>query len=243
MKRLHFAQPRAVLGSAIVASVLVFSCSTASAGLTITNVSNADEKTITDPGGCSASGCIPLGTTGYVVNISAPALVATPGVYKFTYLGAGDSVDDNKFTIAGGGTFCSQAFGGCNGGVQTPIGTSFTMTLAAGAIPFVFTASPNAGPNGPRGCVLTDGSTSNAQPYVGCADYFVALGNSTATPGLTSLAGYSAYIGLTDLPFPGDHDFQDMAILVQQIPGPGSLAILGFGVLCLLATRKNRATQ
>jgi len=242
MKRLHFARRNVVLGSAIVASVLAFGCSTASAGLTITNASTADEKAITDSGGCGANGCIPLGTTGYVVDNTAPALVATSGVYKFTYLGAGDSVDDNAFAIAGGETFCSQAFAGCNGGVQTPIGTSFTMTLAAGAIPFVFTASPNAGPNGPRGCVLTDGSTGNAQPYEGCADYFVALGGSTVTPGLTSPGEYSAYIGLTDLPFPGDHDFQDLDILVQQIPGPGSLAILGFGLLCLLGLRKTRAT-
>jgi hypothetical protein len=93
------------------------------------------------PGGCGANGCIPLGITGYIVNTSAPELVVTGGVYKFTYLGAGDSVNDNKFAIAGGGTFCSQAFAGCNGGVQTPIGTSFTVTLAAGAIPFVFTAA------------------------------------------------------------------------------------------------------
>jgi hypothetical protein len=227
----------------MVASVLTFTCGAASAGLTITNVSTLDEKTITDPGGCGTSGCIPLGTTGYIVNNSAPALVVTSGVYKFTYLGAGDSVDDNKFAIAGGGTFCSEAFAGCNGGVQTPIGTSFTMTLAAGTIPFVFTASPNAGPNGPGGCVLTDGSTSNAQPYDGCADYFVALGNSTVTPGLTSPGQYSAYIGLTDLPYPCDNDFQDLDVLVQQIPEPGNLAMLGFGVLSLLAAGKYRAAR
>jgi hypothetical protein len=243
MKRLHFARPRAALGSAMAAAVLALGCGTASADLVITNVATANEKTITDPGGCGANGCIPLGTTGYIVSSSAPALVVTAGVYKFTYLGAGDSVDDNKFAIAGGGTFCSQAFAGCNAGVQTPIGTSFTMTLAAGAMPFVFTASPSSGPNGPRGCVLTDGSTSNAQPYTGCADYFVALGNSTVTPGQTSPGQNSAYIGLTDLPFPGDHDFQDLDILVQQIPGPGSLSILGFGLLGLLAARNRRATR
>jgi hypothetical protein len=177
------------------------------------------------------------------VSNSAPALVVTAGVYKFTYLGAGDSVHDNKFAIAGGGTFCSQPFAGCNGGAQTPIGTSFTITLAAEAIPFVFTASPNAGPNGSRGCVLTNGSTSNAQPHEGCADYFVGLGNSTQTPGLTSPGQNSAYIGLADLPFPGDHDFQDLDILVQQVPGPASLSILGGGLLGLLAVRTRRSTR
>lgn len=243
MKRLHFARNQIVLGSAIVASILLFGHDTASAGLIITNVSTPDQKTITDAGGCGTGGCIPLGTTGYVVSSSAPTLVVTSGVYKFTYLGAGDSVNDNKFAIAGGGTFCSQSFAGCNGGVQTPIGTSFTMTLGAGAIPFIFTASPQAGPSGPGGCVLTNGSTSNAQPNGGCADYFVALGNSTVTPGQTSPAQYSAYIGLTDLPFPGDHDFQDMDILVQQIPATGGLGILGFGLLGLLAVRKRQAAR
>jgi hypothetical protein len=241
MKQLHFARRQTVLGSAIAASVLVFGCGTANAGLTITNGSTADEKTITDSGGCGTNGCIPLGTTGYLVDNSAPALVVTAGVYQFTYLGAGDSVDYNKFAIAGGGAFCSQAFTGCNGGVQTPIGTSFTITLAAGAIPFVFTASPNAGPNGPGGCVITDGSTSNAEPDKGCADYFVALGKSTVTPGLTSPAEYSAYIGLTDLPFPYDNDFQDLDVLVQQVPETGSLAILGFGLLGLMAVRSRWA--
>lgn len=241
MKRLHFARTQTVLGSVIVASILAFGYGTARAALTITNVSNADEKTITDAGGCGTSGCIPLGTTGYIVDNSAPMLVVTAGVYEFTYLGAGNSVDDNKFSIAGGGTFCSEAFAGCNGGVQTPIGTSFTMTLAAGAIPFVFTASPNAGPNGPAGCVMTDGSTNNAEPDKGCADYFVALGNSTVTPGLTSPGQLSAYIGLTDLPYPCDSDFQDLDVLVRQIPETSGLGILGFGLLGLLAVRSGRA--
>ncbi|HEX3989616.1 MAG TPA: PEP-CTERM sorting domain-containing protein [Acetobacteraceae bacterium] len=238
MKRLYCAWPRAVLGSAVVTAVLALNCATASAGLTITDTSAADKKTITDTGGCANGGCIPLGTTGYVVDSTAPSLVAAPGVYKFTYLGAGNSVDDNKFTVAGGGTFCTQAFKGCNGGVQTPIGTSFTVTLTAGEIPFVFTA----GPNGPGGCVLTDGSTANALPYGGCADYFVALSNSTANPGLTGPAESSAYIGLTDLPFPCDNDFQDLDVLVQQIPEPATLAVLGFGLMGVLGLRKHRET-
>ena len=52
---------------------------------------------------------------------------------------------------------------------------------------------------------------------------------------------YFAYIGLTDLPFPGDHDFQDMTVLVQQIPRPGGLTMLGFGLLGLLAVRKTHS--
>jgi hypothetical protein len=91
--------------------------------------------------------------------------------------------------------------------------------------------------------VITDGSTSNAQPYDGCADYFVALGNSTVIPGLTSPGQYSAYIGLNDLPYPCDNDFQDLDVLVRQIPGPGSLSALGFALLGLLAAKIRRATR
>ncbi len=85
-------------------------------------------------------------------------------------------------------------------------------------------------------------STANAMPYSGCADYFVALGNSTAKTGLTGPAEYSAYIGLTDLPFPGDNDFQDLDVLVQQIPEPATLAVLGFGLMGALWMSKHRET-
>lgn len=64
MKRLHFARPQVVLGTAIVSAILTLSCGPAGAGLSITNASTADAKTITDSGGCASNGCIPLGTTG-----------------------------------------------------------------------------------------------------------------------------------------------------------------------------------
>ena len=232
MTRSHLTRLRAVTGSLAIAATLALAGGVANAALTIGNASPADEKTISDLGGCrTGGGCIPLGVTGYIVDNAAPSLIAAAGTYKFTYPGAGDSENDNAFVIPGGGIFCSQSFVACNGGAASVIGDSFTMTLGAGAIPFVFTASRDAGPNGGTGCVLKDGSTTNAQSHSGCADYFIALGQSTVIPGLTSPGERFAYIGLTDLPFPGDHDFQDLSVKVEQIPEPGTLAIIGAGLM------------
>jgi hypothetical protein len=233
---------RSGLGVAVVATIMALSCGAANASMTITNATTLDEKQITDTGGCIPVGCIPIGQTGYIVDNQAPNLVVTAGTYMFTYLGAGDSIDNDAFTVTGSGvTFCTQSYSNCNGGAQTAIGTSFTMTMAAGDIPFVFTASQPPGPNGTTGCVLTNGSTTNALPNSGCADYFVGLGNSTTTPGLTSPAEYTAFIGLTDLPFPGDHDFQDLAVEVTQVPEPVTLAVFGVAMLGLTAARRRRA--
>jgi hypothetical protein len=238
------------------AAAFLGSASAARADLTISNAPAFDAFTITEAGGCPG-GCIPVGQTGYVVNTPAPVttgqtlsavgttapnLLGGPGFYTFTYLGAGDSSYDNEFTVAGK-TFCSQSFAGCNGGVQTPKGSTFTVYLPGGDIPFQFTADAAgaiAEPTG--GCVLSNSSITNAGPG-GCANYFVGLGSSTITPGLTAPAETLAYIGLTDSPFPGDDDFQDLAVSVRElpIPEPATLAILGTGMAALGVIRRRKA--
>jgi PEP-CTERM motif len=191
----------------------------AHATITLTNTTG-NGFTINEAGGCPG-GCVPVGTPGYIVNTTAPNMVVTAGKYRFTYLGAGDSEFDNSFTVAGGGTFCSQSFAGCDGGVASVIGASFIANLGAGDIPFSFIADTGAG-----GCALANSSTTNALPGTGCADYFVGLTSGTA-----------GYIGLTDSPYPGDHDFQDLAVAVSAVPEPASMTLLAGAMLGMLALR------
>ncbi len=265
-----------VIGVVTFVAAMLSAYTGAQAALFITNNTQADQYQITQYGGgllCSASssGCLPLGETGFIVPTngasSAPTLNVTASVYQFTYLGGGDSVDGNMFTllgVPGAGTFCSQSFGTCT---ATPIGTSFTVTLPAGAIPFEYIASVGGvgvSPNGTAGCTLTNGSSTIAGSGAGTgcqgADYFVGIGGSVATPinngsepgidpsgsPLTGPGAY-AYIGLTDLAYTGtssgDFDFQDLGVEVQQIPEPATLTLFGIGALGMLAARKRRAAR
>lgn len=113
-----------------------------------------------------------------------------------------------------------------------------TMAWSAGTIPFEFIANPNDRANRPGLCVLTDDPISNPSPNTGCTVFLAAFGESTITPGLTVPAAGFAPISVTDLPFPGDYDFQDLDVLVQNLSEPNALVILGIAIVGLLAARK-----
>lgn len=162
--------------------------------------------TIDDTGGCDATGCIPLGLTGYIsggVTGAGPELRATPGVYRFTYLGNGNAADDDIFTLGGRVIHWDD-----------PIGASFAYAVGAGgALPFTYT-------NLTTGASITDGAVNPTQEL---------------SYGLYPVNPWLVYIGLSDLPYvgaPGDHDFQDLAIRVT-IPEPATwiMMLAGFAAL------------
>ncbi len=77
MNRLHCAWPRTVIGSAVVISVLALGCATAGAGLTITNTSADDlRRPSLIRAAVRTMAVFHFGTTGYIVDSTAPGLVA-----------------------------------------------------------------------------------------------------------------------------------------------------------------------
>ena len=169
------------------------------------------------------------GGPGFPTNIygyigSAYLEAVDTGYYKFTFEGSGTSAATNTFT-EGATTFTSYPTGGTGTG-STPAGTSFTEFLTAGTtIAFNFTSS--------TGCNITAPGTSSA-----CA-YLVALANSPTSLGATGPQS-TAWLGLSDSAYPGDKDFQDMVVRVDQIPEPASVAVFGAGLLALGLIRRRK---
>ena len=220
--------------SALFVSVLSLVAAPASASLVI--VPNNGIVDAADPETQSAGGPgFPLNTWGY--QHDAQLRTQHAGVYRFTYLGSGDSVDTNTFTI-GTNVFTTVGPGGLGAG-STAVGTFFDLALGADVL-IGFTYENLSTP-----CSISNGGTST--PVAQQCHYLVALANS---PDMNSPAlgpQDVAYIGFSDRPgvdFPdvGDHDFQDLTVRVEHIPEPASLGLLGGGVIGLaVAWRRSRA--
>ena len=196
----------------------------AAGGMAITGGSTAPPNNFQTESGQS----IPTGTAGFVAGV---LVASTPGTYTFSYgggglvpgdTGHGNSTNMNEFWVgpneataeAAGHVFCTQTGDLSCGGVASSVGQSFTVSLPAGNIPFGFTFGPN------HNAVLTNGQSNNA---VGA--YLAQIGLGTTPNGGPGLV---AYLGLSDLPYPVDADFQDLVVKVTAMPNATSVTESAF---------------
>jgi PEP-CTERM motif len=222
------------VGASLLAAAALGSIGTAHADLII--VPSTMSPT-TDVWTAESGQSVPTGTAGFV----GGSLVAeTAGTYKFTYgppppigvaggTGHGNSILPNEFWVganelaaeAAGNVFCTQPGDTSCGGVASTVGQHFTLTLAAGPISFGFTFGPT------NSNVLLNGQRSDS-----LGAYIAQLLGNSGDPTVPNDGPSApfALLGLSDSPYPGDHDFQDLTVLVTE-PEPASIALLGSALL------------
>ncbi len=176
------------------------------------NPENGVLDTIDDTGGCGGTGCIPRGLSGYTS-------LGVTGTAPDLWLTPGTY----RFTYLGNGDAADHDIFTVGDHVihwNDPVGTSFSYTVtASGDLPFTYTN-------------LTTGYSiaNSAVAPDGRLDY-----------GFYGVKPWLAYIGLSDLPYPGDHDFQDLGIRVSIPESPTwAMMLVGFAGLGYAAFHRGR---
>lgn len=189
-----------------------------------------------------------FGTSGWhasFLNLTLPSQVT------FQYMGRGDASDQNEFQVFVNGNWTTlfdnrttppcQVSAISTTPVCVPGVNEFTVVLPSGPIPFRYLAS--------IGTVNAD-TFVNFDPTNGAHDnpdtnnglrggYFLGIDPYLAS-GPFQNAGSAAYAALTDLPAPGDHDFQDLAARIVAVPAISpkppinTVPVLGEGGFLLL---------
>jgi PEP-CTERM motif len=197
-----------------------------------------------DPAG--SSDFIPGGQTNDIVeSIYGAGVFSRDGYYgstirlnsktavTFTFLGF-EAGYDNEFLLDadGNGTFdliFSNKAGGStdvNNKAKTAVGDTYTVVLdpadfTDGIIPFMFKADLN----GTKGFVANGGNPDDTNDKV---NFFTSF-----DPNPTATSGPSLVLFLDDGGAGSDDDHDDMGVRIAAVPEPGTMGILGAGLLAL----------
>jgi len=168
------------------------------------------------------------GTSGWLgsyLNLNSDSRVS------FQYMGKGDSSLPNQFEVFVGGIWTTLFNAGtapCGASGAAPVSpdctsglNEFTFAFTSGLVPFRYVTG--------NAVVVTNDGTSNPPDVLGGPGFFVGLDPYLASAPHQTTAE-AAYVGLTDLPGAGDHDFQDFGVRISTVPEPGTLALMGLAL-------------
>lgn len=159
------------------------------------------------------------GITGFSNN-GAPLIVSlnSATTVRFTWFGKGNSTLQNSFQIDSGSGYVTLWGPHGTGVAYPPTGpVSYDIALPAGLVAFRWiTGAPN-------NVNVDNGSNMNQANLPG---FFAGVDPYLAT-GTFETSSNAVFLGLTDLPGGGDHDFQDLVVRMAAVPEPASIILLG----------------
>jgi len=183
--------------------------------------------------------------------------LGTGTTVTFQFMGKGDAVDRNLFQLFLGGAWTTVfdtqgSHGTCGASGSSPVidcspaGSSVSFMLAASdlfagdLIPFQFVNLTTPG------TAINDGTNNISPedpPYPSQGGYFLGCDPYLATGAYQDTCN-AVYAGFTDRGFTaqgvGDHDYEDLIVRVS-VPEPGSLLLVGAGLLGLAGLRHRKA--
>ena len=169
----------------------------------------------------------------------------------FQFMGKGNATNHNVFQVDLGAGFVT-IWDSWGDGVRAPLngtcgmsgptspdcsfpGSQVTKFFTAGLIPFQFINLDTLD------AAINDGTNNPSPDKTNHAGYFLGMDPYLAS-GAFDNTGRVTYAGFTDMPVGtgGDHDYEDL-IVRMSVPEPGSIFLLGAGLLGLSGMRKRKA--